>query len=64
MDTTGESLAIIECSERPDFICKRPDGTLVGVELTRVMRDPESARCDLIMMRQEFRDATDAGCAI
>jgi hypothetical protein len=64
MDTTGKSLTLVECSERPDFICKRPDGTLVGVELTRVMRDPESTTCDLIMMRQDFRDAADASLAI
>jgi hypothetical protein len=59
-DATGESLAMVGCSERPDFICERQDGILVGVELTRVMRDPESATCELIMMRREFRDPMDA----
>jgi hypothetical protein len=63
-DTTGESLSLIECFERPDFICKRPDGTFLGVELTRMMRDPESASCDLIMMHQEFRNDVAAGFAI
>ncbi len=34
----GDSLEIIKSDERPDFICKRKDGTLVGVELVQVRR--------------------------
>jgi len=46
--------------ERPDFICHRPDGTSVGVELVRVMRDPRDAQADLIIDRIEFMDGEEA----
>jgi hypothetical protein len=46
--------------ERPDFICHRPDGTQVGVELVRVMRDPRDAQADYILDRIEFMDGQDA----
>jgi hypothetical protein len=61
---TGDHLECVATSERPDFVCIRPDGTLVGVELTKVMRDPESATSDKIMKYQEFRDAMDAADSI
>ena len=28
---TGQLLKRVRKSERPDFICKRPDGSLVGI---------------------------------
>lgn len=31
-------LEVVEVSERPDFICKRNDGSLVGVEIVQVRR--------------------------
>jgi len=46
--------------ERPDFICYRPDGTPVGVELVRVMRDPRDAQSDFIFYRIEFMDGEEA----
>jgi len=46
--------------ERPDFICRRPDGTLVGVELVRVMRDPQIAQADYLLDQIEFMDGDDA----
>lgn len=40
-EVTGDFLEIVKICERPDFICKRKDGTLVGVELVQVCRgDP------------------------
>ncbi len=33
---TGQRLVIVGSGERPDFICRRPDGEEVGVELTEV----------------------------
>jgi hypothetical protein len=33
---TGEKLEIEEVDESPDAICRRPDGSLVGVEHTRI----------------------------
>ncbi|MDY7001041.1 MAG: hypothetical protein SVS15_04575 [Thermodesulfobacteriota bacterium] len=32
--------------ERPDFICYRPDETLVGVELVKIMSDPRDVQMD------------------
>lgn len=49
---TGERLQVVEVRERPDFICRRPDGSLVGIELTRARRDPQSLTADLIYGNQ------------
>lgn len=38
---TGEELTIRENSEAPDFLCSRPDGTIVGVEITKIAYNPE-----------------------
>ena len=46
--------------ERPDFICNRPNGTRVGVELVRVMRDPMLAQADYILDRIDFMDSEGA----
>jgi len=35
---TGETLSLLKDSERPDFICERTDGTVVGIELSKVRR--------------------------
>ncbi len=47
-------------NERPDFICYRPDGTPVGIELVRVMRDPRDAQADYILDRIDFMDGEKA----
>ena len=39
---TGFSLQLVGRTERPDFIVQRSDGIQLGIELTKVMRDPES----------------------
>ncbi|WP_022663844.1 hypothetical protein [Desulfospira joergensenii] len=46
--------------ERPDFICYRPDGTPVGVELVRVMRNPVLAQAQYILERIDFMDSESA----
>ena len=46
---TGEQLTELGPAECPDFICARPTGEKVGVELVRVMRDPEEAQFDRIV---------------
>jgi hypothetical protein len=46
---TGQLLKKVRKSERPDFICKRPNGSLVGVEFTLITRDPESSSCANIL---------------
>ena len=37
-EVLGDLLEIVEVCEQPDFICKRKDGTEVGVELVQVCR--------------------------
>ncbi len=37
----GERLQLVADSEAPDFICKRPDGGVVGIEHTRIEYDPD-----------------------
>jgi len=39
---TGEVVEIEEVGESPDAICRRPDGTLVGIEHTRVTQRAET----------------------
>lgn len=51
---TRERLVVIENGERPDFICTRPNGLPVGVELTKVVRDPESAFWERTFNRQQY----------
>ncbi len=49
-EVTDDFLEVIEDSERPDFICKRSDGALVGVELARVRRGhPNDVLYDVIV---------------
>ena len=53
---TGQLLKRVRKSERPDFICKRPDGSLVGVEFTLITRDPDEASWDSILDGDEHMD--------
>ena len=46
---TGEQLTELGPAECPDFNCARPTEEKVGVELVRVMRDPEEAQFDRIV---------------
>lgn len=47
-------------SERPDFICYRTNGTEVGVELARIMRDPRDAQAGLILNGNKFMNGEEA----
>lgn len=38
---TGETLSLVTDSEAPDFVCRCPDGELVGIEHTRIECNPE-----------------------
>ena len=38
---TGEILTLVSETEAPDFVCRRPNGALVGVEHTRIEYNPE-----------------------
>ena len=56
---TGESLKRVHKSERPDYICKRPDGSLVGVEFTLITRDPDESSWDSILNGEEHMDGSE-----
>ena len=45
---TGEELLPVKASEHPDFKCQRADGSIISVELTKVMRDPADTATDVI----------------
>jgi hypothetical protein len=57
---TGERIAKVRSSERPDFICVRENDEHIGIELTKVMRDPESAFWDLTLRSEKYMDPIDA----
>lgn len=54
---TGTPLSLSSSGESPDFICVRPSGELVGVELARSPHDRERAVDDRI-----WTDRTMASC--
>jgi hypothetical protein len=47
-------------SERPDFICRRSDGIKVGIEVVRVIRDPDSAFWTCALDGAQFDDPMEA----
>jgi hypothetical protein len=53
---TGETLEWVGGDEAPDAICERPDGTLIGVEHTRIVRSPNEAHDDLIFEQRDDMD--------
>ena len=58
---TGETLEVLEVTERPDFICTRDDGSKVGVELVKVRRGhPNEILCDKIIEKQDFMSSEHA----
>lgn len=56
---TGQLLKRVRKSERPDFICKRPDGSLVGIEFTLITRDPDESSWDSILDGDEYMDGLE-----
>ena len=63
-EATGQRLRRVRKSERPEFICKRPDGALVGIEFTLITRDPQSSSWDSILDNVEYMDGCDASIEI
>jgi len=45
---TAEELIFVNASEHPDFWCKRADGSLIGVELTKVMSQYDGTETDVV----------------
>jgi hypothetical protein len=62
--TTGQSLSVVYENESPDFICTRPSGEPVGIELTQVMRSPTDAHWDRILKRKEELEPFEAQALI
>src|SRR6266536_5871270 len=48
-EVVAQRLDVLESGERPDFICARPSGEKVGVELTRPHHDHEKVIWDRIL---------------
>lgn len=55
---TGEKLVLEEVGDKPDAICRRGDGSIVGIEHTRIRRSPEQASFEAIYY---YRDEMDPG---
>lgn len=56
--SSDEELIPIEATEAPDFICKREDGSIIGVELTKIIRDPDVKFFDSINHKEYMDDLT------
>ena len=41
-EATGQSLAVVDADEAPDFVCETENGQQVGVELTKIIASPET----------------------
>jgi hypothetical protein len=57
---TGLSFNVIATTERPDFIVYRSDGMKLGIELTKTMRNPESAFWARVLNGEEQADPFDS----
>jgi hypothetical protein len=56
---TGQFLQRVRKSERPDYICKRADDSLVGVEFTLITRDPDECGWGNILDGVDYMDGLD-----
>jgi len=56
---TGRRIESYVSSERPDFLCIDTTGVRFGIELVRVMVDPESLMWLRILKNEEFADPLD-----
>jgi hypothetical protein len=56
---TGEALVIEEMGESPDAVCRRGDGTQVGVEHTQVRRSPQDAHWASVLDHRDEMDVEE-----
>ncbi len=56
----GEHLSLVECGESPDFICKRSDGSEIGIELTKITREPAIIFGESVLDQKEEIDPYEA----
>jgi len=59
-ELTGSELLMCVQQERPDFICQFPNDQKVGIELTKLMRDPRDKHWDSVLDGREFISADKA----
>ena len=58
---TGQSITVVKINERPDFICDRKDGSMVGVELVEIRRNhPNDILWDKLVEKQDFMSIDNA----
>jgi hypothetical protein len=57
---TKEKLTKVGSNESPDFICSRPNGEKIGLEISEVMRDPRDATYEEIIKYKYEQDPWDA----
>jgi hypothetical protein len=57
---TGKRLILEDISDSPDAICRRANGSIIGVEHTRVRRSPEQASFESVYYRRDEMDLADA----
>lgn len=57
--TTNEVLTVVEQEENPDFLCENCSGEIIGIELTKIMRDPRDAFMDSVLDRKEEMDVEE-----
>ena len=58
--TTGQSPSVVYEDENPDFICARPSGEPVGIELTKITRSPANAHWERVLNGKEELDSFEA----
>jgi hypothetical protein len=56
---TGVVLKLEDIGDKPDAVCRRPDGSLVGIEHTRIRRSPAQASFEAIYYYRDEMDASD-----
>jgi len=56
---TGEVLTLEDAPDKPDAICRRADGSIIGIEHTRVRRSPEQASFEAIYHYRDEMDPID-----
>ena len=56
---TGQELTLEDVDDKPDAICRRADGSLVGIEHTRVQRSPEQASFEALYYHRDEMDPGD-----
>ena len=58
-ESTGRYVVEANPSERPDFICRINNNREVGIELTKIVREPETAFWQRILYGRDYLDASD-----